>query len=79
MPDQSNFDRYRLIRNAEAPKKIETHFVKSETDPTGMGEPSGPPVIGALANALYKATGKRYYFQPFSTENQTPQETNKLG
>lgn len=69
VPDQSNFDRYRLIRNAEAPKKIETHFVKSEVDPTGMGEPSGPPAIGALANALYKATGKRFYSQPFFPEN----------
>jgi isoquinoline 1-oxidoreductase beta subunit len=65
IPDQSNFDRYKLIRNAEGPKKIETHFVKSEETPTGMGEPSGPPAIGALANALYKATGKRFYNQPF--------------
>lgn len=72
VPDQSNFDRYRLIRHSEAPKKIETHFVKSEVDPTGMGEPSGPPAIGALANALYKATGKRYYSQPFSIEPQPP-------
>lgn len=66
VPDQSNFDRYKLIRHSEAPKKIETHFVKSEVDPTGMGEPSGPPAIGALANALYKATGKRFYSQPFA-------------
>ena len=65
VPDQSNFDGYRLIRHTEAPQKIETHFVKSEVDPTGMGEPSGPPAIGALANALYKATGKRFYNQPF--------------
>ncbi|MBI3718462.1 MAG: xanthine dehydrogenase family protein molybdopterin-binding subunit [Sphingobacteriales bacterium] len=70
VPDQSNFDKYRMIRNSEAPKKIETHFVKNEIDPTGMGEPSGPPAIGALANALYKATGKRYYVQPFMIENQ---------
>lgn len=65
VPDQSNFDGYRLIRHKEAPQNIETHFVKSEVDPTGMGEPSGPPAIGALANALYKATGKRFYNQPF--------------
>ena len=65
VPMQSNFDGYRLIRHSEAPKKIETHFVKSEVDPTGMGEPSGPPAIGALANALYKAMGKRLYDQPF--------------
>jgi isoquinoline 1-oxidoreductase beta subunit len=65
VPDQNNFNRYRLIRHTEAPKKIATHFVKNEIDPTGMGEPSGPPAIGALANALYKATGKRVYHQPF--------------
>jgi isoquinoline 1-oxidoreductase beta subunit len=71
VPDQSNFDRYRLIRTSEAPKKIETHFVKSDIEPTGMGEPSGPPAIGALANALYKATGKRFYEQPFEKQLQS--------
>ena len=68
VPDQSNFHQYKLIRNEDAPNKIETHFVQSEVDPTGMGEPSGPPAIGALANALYKATGKRVYEQPFITQ-----------
>jgi CO/xanthine dehydrogenase Mo-binding subunit len=33
-----------------------------------MGEPAYPPVYAALANALYKATGKRFYSQPFLTE-----------
>ena len=64
-PEQENFDSYRLIRQAEAPKSIEVDFVKNEIDPTGMGEPPFPPVMGALAAALYKATGKRYYHQPF--------------
>jgi len=65
-PDQNNFDSYRLIRHMEAPKEIEVHFVENEIDPTGLGEPPYPPVMGALANALYKATGKRLYNQPFS-------------
>lgn len=64
-PEQSNFDRYRLMRHSEAPKHIEVHFVDNGIDPTGLGEPSLPPAIGALANALYKATGRRYYKQPF--------------
>ncbi|MBK6283161.1 MAG: xanthine dehydrogenase family protein molybdopterin-binding subunit [Draconibacterium sp.] len=64
-PQQENFDTYRLIRHAESPKSIEVHFVENEIDPTGLGEPPYPPVMGALANALYKATGKRYYHQPF--------------
>lgn len=65
MPEQSNFDKYRLIRMSEAPKAIDVHFVKSDVDPTGLGEPLNPPIIGALANALYRATGKRFYEQPF--------------
>ena len=64
-PQQDNFDSYRLIRQAEAPKSIEVHFVENNIDPTGLGEPPYPPVMGALAAALYKATGKRYYHQPF--------------
>lgn len=64
-PDHSNFSTYHLMRHSEAPKKIEVHFVKNDIDPTGLGEPLNPPVIGALANALYKATGTRYYDQPF--------------
>ena len=65
---QNNFDKYRLIRHAEAPLEIETFFVKNEIHPTGLGEPSLPPVIGALANALAKATGQRYTQQPFMKE-----------
>ena len=63
--EQNNFDTYRLIRHAEAPKAMEVYFVENEIDPTGMGEPPYPPVMGALANALYKANGTRYYHQPF--------------
>lgn len=63
-PLSSNFDAFRLIRMNETPK-VEIHFVKNEIDPTGLGEPPFPPAGGALANALYKATGKRIYQQPF--------------
>ncbi len=64
-PEHSNFNTYRLIRHREAPKEIQVHFVESSLDPTGLGEPPYPPVIGALANAMYNATGKRHYNQPF--------------
>ncbi len=66
VPEQNNFDGYRMIRHSEAPRTIDVHFVASETDPTGLGEPPFPPVFGALANALYKATGRRLYEQPFA-------------
>ncbi len=65
----NNFNTYRMIRMNEAPE-IAVHFVKSEKSPTGLGEPSLPPVGGAIANALYKATGKRMYKQPFVNENE---------
>lgn len=65
IPDKNNFDKYHMIRMGEAPKEINVHFVKNEINPTGMGEPPFPPVFGAIANAIYKATGKRRYNQPF--------------
>ncbi len=66
VPQSSNFDTYRMIRHHEAPTNIDVHFVKNDIDPTGMGEPAYPPVFAALANALYQATGKRHYSQPFA-------------
>ncbi len=67
-PQQQNFDSYRIIRHKEVPDSIEVHFVQNEIDPTGLGEPPFPPVFGALANAMYKATGRRHYRQPFITD-----------
>ena len=66
--EQRNFDQYRMIRHNEAPQHIEVHFVENDIDPTGLGEPPFPPVFGAVANALYKTTGKRFYNQPFGRE-----------
>jgi isoquinoline 1-oxidoreductase subunit beta len=63
--DHNNFNTYRMIRHNEAPKSIDVHFVQNEIDPTGLGEPPFPPVFGAVANALFKTTGKRHYNQPF--------------
>jgi len=65
VPQKSNFDTYRMIRMAEAPKEIEVHFVDSDMDPTGLGEPTFPPIFAAVANALYKAKGERFYHQPY--------------
>jgi isoquinoline 1-oxidoreductase beta subunit len=64
-PQKDNFHSYRLIRMNEIPQKIDVHFVDNGKDPSGLGEPPFPPVFGAVANALFKATGKRFYNQPF--------------
>jgi len=66
--EQTNFHQYRIIRMNEVPKKIEVHFVQNDIDPTGLGEPPFPPVFGAVANALFKSTGKRFYNQPFAPD-----------
>jgi isoquinoline 1-oxidoreductase subunit beta len=64
---ETNFDRYQLMRHSQSPESIEVFFVENDIAPTGLGEPMLPPVVGALANALYKATGTRYYHQPFTS------------
>lgn len=66
-PQAANFHQYRLIRMPEAPK-ISVHFIESDNDPTGLGEPTLPPAGGAVANALAAATGQRIYRQPFVKE-----------
>jgi isoquinoline 1-oxidoreductase beta subunit len=55
---QSNFHDYPMLRMFEAPV-IEVFIMPSEEKPTGVGEPSVPPVAPALANAIFAATGKR--------------------
>jgi len=53
-------------------------FVNNGIKPTGLGEPGLPPAVGALANALYKATGKRYYHQPFAIKEQRQYNSDGL-
>ena len=56
---QGNFDSYRLVRLADAPR-IEVHLVPSGGDVWGgAGEPGVPPVAPAVTNAIFAATGKR--------------------
>ena len=63
-PQSDNFAAYQLIRINQTPQ-VDVHFVESDIAPTGLGEPTLPPVGGAVANAIYKATGKRLYKQPY--------------
>jgi isoquinoline 1-oxidoreductase subunit beta len=56
---QGNFDAYRMVRLADAPK-IDVHLVPSGGDIWGgAGEPAVPPIGAAVANAIFAATGKR--------------------
>jgi isoquinoline 1-oxidoreductase beta subunit len=62
---QSNFDRYEMLRIDEMPK-IDVHIVNSEEEPGGVGEASVPPIAPAVANAIFAATGKRIRALPIS-------------
>jgi len=56
---QGNFDTYRMVRLAEAPR-VDVHLVPSGGDVWGgAGEPAVPPVAPAVTNAIFAATGKR--------------------
>ena len=60
VPTTNNFDTYRKMRINEAPAHVDTYIMDfGDTEPRGTGEVSLPPVIPALTNAIFAASGKR--------------------
>jgi isoquinoline 1-oxidoreductase beta subunit len=55
---QSNFHDYPVLRMPEMPV-VEVHFAPGDGTPRGVGEPGVPPIAPAVANALFRLTGKR--------------------
>ncbi|MEC9267203.1 MAG: xanthine dehydrogenase family protein molybdopterin-binding subunit [Pseudomonadota bacterium] len=62
--DQGNFDSYEPLR-IDAMPEVEVHIVQSDAPPTGVGEPGVPPIGPAVANAVFRATGRRLRMLPF--------------
>ena len=63
--EQSNFHDYPMVRMDTAPE-IDVEIISSDARIGGAGEPGTPPIAPAVANAVFKATGKRIRQLPLS-------------
>ena len=63
-----NLNHYRILRSVDVPVMkgiiIENADPNSPSGAKGIGEPTNEIIAPAIANAVYRATGKRYFKLP---------------
>jgi isoquinoline 1-oxidoreductase beta subunit len=64
---QTNYHQHPLVKMSQTPP-IEVHWIKSNNPPTGLGEPALPPILPAIANAVFTATGERIRTMPMTKQ-----------
>jgi isoquinoline 1-oxidoreductase beta subunit len=66
---EGNFDQYQVARMSDYPPELNIQFLKTNKWISGVGEEAIPQIMPAMAQAIFKITGKRIRSLPFGKQN----------